>query len=158
MKKNEIKVTKSEGKIIIKARHIDILLFIPVFVILLYFAFNTHLLIPEGSYRNLILTLIVLLLLFLVVLYIRILFRRIIIDKYKSEILIYDHQGLKMARFDEIKSLESICKNELGNQVNMLTVHFTNGKKYEIETATKEQSDELTEIINSFIKQKETTK
>jgi len=158
MKKNEIKVTKIEGKIIIKARHIDILLFIPVFVILLYFAFNTHLLIPEGSYRILILTLIVLLLLFLVVLYIRILFRRIIIDKYKSEILIYDHQGLKMARFDEIKSLESICKNELGNQVNMLTVHFTNGKKYEIETATKEQSDELTEIINSFIKQKETTR
>ena len=79
-------------------------------------------------------------------------FGKIVVDSQKKEISIYNFCRETYA-FTEIREFKSFCDESDPEGPNRYKVRFcfTNGRRTEIETASREQTEELIELLNGLI-------
>ena len=80
-------------------------------------------------------------------------FGKIEVDSDKREIKIYN-LCRETYRFDELKELKSFFEegdSDGGMDIHKVFFIFTNGHKSEIQTTSKEQTQELIEVLNEII-------
>lgn len=79
-------------------------------------------------------------------------FGKIVVDSEKKEISIYNFSRETYA-FDDIRELKVFSdeSDPEGPDRYKLLFLFTNGRKSEIETASKEQTKELAELLNGMV-------
>lgn len=81
-------------------------------------------------------------------------FGKIVVDTDKKEISIYN-LCRETRRFDEIKELKIIVEDDdpEGPDTYKVCFLFKNGHKNELETADREQAEEIVELLNAIITQ-----
>ena len=80
-------------------------------------------------------------------------FGKVVVDSDKREINIYN-LCRETYRFDELKELKSFFQegdSDGGMDTHKVLFVFTNGYKSEIQTTSREQTQELIEVINEII-------
>ena len=80
-------------------------------------------------------------------------FGKVVVDSEKREINIYN-LCRETYRFDELKELKSFFEegdSDGGMDIHKVLFVFTNGHKSEIQTTSKEQTQELIEVLNEII-------
>ncbi|MBO7304929.1 MAG: hypothetical protein J6V09_06875 [Clostridia bacterium] len=80
-------------------------------------------------------------------------FGKVVVDSDKREINIYN-LCRETYRFDELKELKSFFEegdSDGGMDTHKVLFVFTNGHKSEIQTTSKEQTQELIEVLNEII-------
>ena len=80
-------------------------------------------------------------------------FGKVVVDSEKREINIYN-LCRETYRFDELKELKSFFQegdSDGGMDTHKVLFIFTNGHKSEIQTAGKEQTQELIDVLNGVI-------
>ena len=80
-------------------------------------------------------------------------FGKVVVDSKKREINIYN-LCRETYRFDELKELKSFFKggdSDGGMDTHKVLFVFTNGHKSKIQTTSKEQTQELIEVLNEII-------
>ena len=80
-------------------------------------------------------------------------FGKVVVDSKKREINIYN-LCRETHRFDELKELKSFFQegdSDGGMDTHKVLFIFTNGHKSEIQTASKEQTQELIDVLNGVI-------
>ena len=85
--------------------------------------------------------------------FILVFFGKVVVDSDKREINIYN-LCREIYRFDELKELKSFFKegdSDGGMDTHKVLFVFTNGHKSEIQTTSKEQTQELIEVLNEII-------
>ena len=85
--------------------------------------------------------------------FILVFFGKIVVNSDKREINIYN-LCREIYRFDELKELKSFFEegdSDGGMDTHKVLFVFTNGYKSEIQTTSKEQTQELIEVINEII-------
>lgn len=87
-----------------------------------------------------------------IAMFLSVFFGKIVVDSEKREINIYNFCR-ETYRFDDIREFKYFCDDsdpEGPDRYKVLFI-FTNGRKSEIETASKEQTEELIELLNGMI-------
>ena len=85
--------------------------------------------------------------------FILVFFGKIVVDSDKREINIYN-LCREIYRFDELKELKSFFEegdSDGGMDTHKVLFVFTNGYKSEIQTTSKEQTQELIDVLNGVI-------
>ena len=80
-------------------------------------------------------------------------FGKVVVDSEKREINIYN-LCRETYRFDELKELKSFFQegdSDGGMDIHKVFFIFTNGHKSEIQTTSKEQTQELIDVLNGVI-------
>ena len=80
-------------------------------------------------------------------------FGKVVVDSEKREINIYN-LCRETYRFDELKELKSFFQegdSDGGMDTHKVLFIFTNGRKSEIQTTSKEQTQELIDVLNGVI-------
>ncbi|MBQ8344027.1 MAG: hypothetical protein IJY41_02440 [Clostridia bacterium] len=84
-------------------------------------------------------------------------FGKVVVDSEKREINIYN-LCRETYRFDELKELKSFFQegdSDGGMDTHKVLFIFTNGHKSEIQTTSKEQTQELIDVLNGVISLRE---
>lgn len=80
-------------------------------------------------------------------------FGKVVVDSEKREISIYN-LCRETYRFDELKELRSFFQegdSDGGMDIHKVLFIFTNGHKSEIQTTSKEQTQELIDVLNGVL-------
>lgn len=152
MKKGRLHVIQSENKIIIKKvpTLADLFVFVTVFLagslfLIVFGRFVTKALLWVGYIVWTIVN---------VVLFSPAFLGMVVVDSDKKEISIY-YLNRETYRFDEIKELKSVFQEagdyESGMDSYKVLFVFENGRESELQTASKEQTEELIELLSSFV-------
>ena len=88
-----------------------------------------------------------------IVIFTSVFFGKVVVDSKKREISIYN-LWRKAYRFDELKELNSFFQegdSDGGMDTYKVLFIFTNGHKSELQTTSKEQTQELIDVLNGVI-------